>query len=117
MQGILEILKSEIQDFLKENKQEQVDSFEKFCAFCDPIFIEFTGGGDSGDISDIKGEFPFGFKTELNDLCELADWDWYNNEGGWVNVLLNLREGEVKVSGGYYVQEEHEEPSKTLEFK
>jgi len=47
-------------------------------------------------------------------LSERIGWDWYNNEGGGGEILLNFRSGEVKISGYYMVEESVEQSAFNL---
>ena len=83
------------------------------------VYINYDGSGDSGSISDIDFEpFQYGtdeyvkvnemFSGELEDfgyhiLNNYYHWDWYNNEGGYGNVVIDVATSEVSVEG--YVRE------------
>ena len=80
------------------------------------IDAEFSGSGDSGDLHEIC-YYPSEDKTEYNDEVEIGDiktekfrdWfydifqsnvtcDWYNNDGGWGHLLLQLPSLDVKIT-------------------
>ena len=79
------------------------------------VYINYDGSGDSGSISDIDFEpFRYGtdeyvkvnemFSGELEDfgyhiLNNHYDWDWYNNDGGYGNVCINVEDSMVSVNG------------------
>ena len=58
------------------------------------VYINYDGSGDSGSISDIDFE-PFGYHILNNHY----DWDWYNNDGGYGNVSIDVEDSTVSVNG------------------
>jgi hypothetical protein len=87
------------------------------------VEISYDGSGDSGSIGDVyinRGlKYPSYdaeehdrlqalFSGELEDfgyhiLNNYYHWDWYNNEGGYGNVVIDVATSEVSVEG--YVRE------------
>ena len=86
------------------------------------VEISYDGSGDSGSIEDVyinKGLHPSSdylerdrlqalFCGELEDfgyhiLNNYYHWDWYNNDGGYGSVVINVDTSEVSVNG--YVRE------------
>jgi len=67
------------------------------------IEVKFSGGGDSGDIEDIAADPKSDAVQKILDedevnglfnsiLTEDADMDWWNNEGGFGTLTLNIRD-------------------------
>lgn len=87
------------------------------------VEISYDGSGDSGSIGDVyinrglkypqydaeeHNRLQALFSGELEDfgyhiLNNYYDWDWYNNEGGYGNVVIDVATSEVSVNG--YVRE------------
>lgn len=77
------------------------------------VVLEGSGGGDSGSIEDVTVyrtddkvaddiELPESLKDGLeSDATNLADWDWYNNEGGTIRLEVRAS-GHYEVTGGWY---------------
>lgn len=66
------------------------------------IVAEFAGSGDSGEIESITGDFKdetIGFTVEeeaelttfFDNYLAQTEYDWYNNDGGYGDVTLNLK--------------------------
>lgn len=55
-------------------------------------------------------KFTWDFWGDTSDLCDLANWDWWNGDGGGVNIELNVDSLELDV-GGYYCFTETEDCS------
>jgi hypothetical protein len=86
------------------------------------VYINYDGSGDSGSISDIDFEpFRYGtdeyvkanemFSGELEDfgyhiLNNHYNWDWYNNDGGYGNVSIDVEDSTVSVNGYVRTTEE-----------
>lgn len=76
------------------------------------IEAEFNGGGDSGEIedityySDIECKNPVKDKPEngtdaiiiglLDEYLDNTGYDWYNDDGGYGSITLNLITGDIK---------------------
>lgn len=75
------------------------------------LYCEFSGSGDSGEIHDVVGHvtedaYGEGIKLQdddgntvtsfFDDYLEKTGYDWYNNDGGYGNITLNLETGEIK---------------------
>lgn len=76
------------------------------------LYAEFSGSGDSGEIHELYGtlheDHTIGTSLELSDddretalsffdnYLESTGYDWYNNDGGFGNIILNLETGEIK---------------------
>lgn len=69
------------------------------------VEIQFWGGGDSGEIDNIFFTPTINDAKELEELTtEVSDWaylvldsvdtDWYNNEGGNGNIIINVEKEE-----------------------
>lgn len=71
------------------------------------VTVDFDGSGDSGEIEDPtatnkKGEEIEFTDEERNTLIEFFDqyleatgYDWYNNDGGYGTMTLNLNTGDI----------------------
>ena len=88
-----------LQSFLVENIEEEEDSYYH-------INIEYAGYGDSGDHFEI---FEQNCRDETADFIEeflyyfssYITYDWYNNEGGGGNIILNFSKKSIFVDGYY----------------
>lgn len=77
------------------------------------VVLEGYGSGDSGSIENVTVyrkedkvaddiELPDSLKDGLeSDATDLADWDWYNNDGGTIQLVVTDC-GHYEVSGGWY---------------
>lgn len=84
------------------------------------ISVEFSGGGDDGDINSIfyygprkkpmdSVKDPDDFHDELYRLLQdKVTCDWCNNDGGGGTLKFDLNTLQVKVSSYYYEQVAHE---------
>jgi len=81
------------------------------------VNIRYDGGGDSGQVEDVEYEGTNLDHTSLNDkfegdLQDLAthileqhyDYDWYNNDGGYGNIRINLEEDTPEITIDGYVR-------------
>jgi len=81
------------------------------------VNIRYDGGGDSGQVEDVEYEGTNLDHTSLNDkfegdLQDLAthileqhyNWDWYNNDGGYGNIRINLEEDTPEITIDGYVR-------------
>jgi len=83
------------------------------------VEIRYDGSGDSGSVEDIElvtgnhdrenqKRLDDMFDEELRDFAYHVlehhyDWDWYNNEGGYGSVDINVETSEISING--YVRE------------
>jgi len=76
------------------------------------IHIEYAGSGDSGAIDTIdiySGDYELTAEEEksLDDfgytILRNYEYDWYNNEGGYGTIIINLEEMTWEIDG--YVRE------------
>ena len=87
------------------------------------VEINYSGSGDSGSVEDVyitKGNSSKDYNQEEADRlhaifdAELQDlgyhilenhysWDWYNNEGGYGSVGINVATSDISING--YVRE------------
>jgi len=78
------------------------------------VNIRYDGGGDSGQVEDVEYEGTNLDHTSLNDkfegdLQDLAthileqhyNWDWYNNDGGYGTITIELVDEPVILIDGY----------------
>ena len=78
------------------------------------VNIRYDGGGDSGQVEDVEYEGTTLNHTSLNDkfegdLQDLAthileqhyDYDWYNNDGGYGTITIELIDEPVILIDGY----------------
>jgi hypothetical protein len=78
------------------------------------VEIKYDGGGDSGQVEDVEFYGPNGYTTEPSDkfegdLQDLAyhileqhyDYDWYNNDGGYGTISIELIDEPVILIDGY----------------
>lgn len=111
---------TKFEDFLKSEK-----FMEKYWSLNETMEIRFSGSGDSGDIDSIPDDIDF---LEMRDLCfdfvqRHSTWDWYDNEGGWVDLHINFLRQKIELSGGYYVtreeycEEDVFKPDRFINFK
>lgn len=84
------------------------------------IKVNYSGGGDSGQIDDIeycnpkvKGFTSDAIPKEILDRVEKIAYtllediaDWYNNEGGYGTVFIKLPSFEYDIDGHYYEEAE-----------
>ena len=90
------------------------------------VEISYDGSGDSGSIGDVyinrglkypqydseeQDRLQALFSGELEDfgyhiLNNYYHWDWYNNDGGYGNVCINVEDSEVSVNGYVRTTEE-----------
>jgi len=81
------------------------------------VNIRYDGGGDSGQVEDVEYEGTNLDHTSLNDkfegdLQDLAthileqhyNWDWYNNDGGYGYIRIDLEEDTPEISIDGYVR-------------
>jgi len=81
------------------------------------VEIRYDGGGDSGQVEDVEFEGTNGDNTALNDkfegdLQDLAthileqhyDYDWYNNDGGYGNIRIDLEGDTPEITIDGYVR-------------
>ena len=67
------------------------------------IRVDFSGSGDSGDIDDIEiygdGDGDYATISERDEIRDamydfidecIDNMDWYNNDGGYGNITINL---------------------------
>ena len=77
------------------------------------INLEFSGGGDSGQIEDIDthpvaASEPGDYDSEAiramgYGILERWGIDWYNNEGGAGTIIIHTSPARVEIDGGPYV--------------
>ena len=83
------------------------------------VEINYSGSGDSGSVEDVyittskydkeeQDELHATFDGELQDLGyhileHHYHWDWYNNEGGYGSVNIDVKTSEIFING--YVRE------------
>ena len=87
------------------------------------VRASFNGSGDSGEIYDTS------FVKEDDTLVEpdkdVDNWwvgyvsesipfDWYNNEGGWGEVTLNVSEGKMDIDGHQRYEASNHMPSQVV---
>jgi len=78
------------------------------------VEIRYDGGGDSGQVEDVEFYGANGDNTALNDkfegdLQDLAthlleqhyDYDWYNNDGGYGTITIELVDEPIILIDGY----------------
>jgi len=78
------------------------------------VNIRYDGGGDSGQVEDVEYDGTNLDHTSLNDkfegdLQDLAthileqhyDYDWYNNDGGYGTITIELVDEPVILIDGY----------------
>jgi hypothetical protein len=81
------------------------------------VEIRYDGGGDSGQVEDVEYEGTNLDHTSLSDkfegdLQDLAthileqhyDYDWYNNDGGYGVIRIDLEEDTPEISIDGYVR-------------
>jgi len=81
------------------------------------VEIRYDGGGDSGQVEDVEYEGTNLDHTSLNDkfegdLQDLAthileqhyDYDWYNNDGGYGNIRIDLEGDTPEITIDGYVR-------------
>ena len=81
------------------------------------VNIRYDGGGDSGQVEDVEYEGTNLDHTSLNDkfegdLQDLAthileqhyNWDWYNNDGGYGDIRIDLEGDTPEISIDGYVR-------------
>jgi len=81
------------------------------------VNIRYDGGGDSGQVEDVEYEGTNLDHTSLNDkfegdLQDLAthileqhyDYDWYNNDGGYGDIRIDLEGDTPEISIDGYVR-------------
>ena len=80
------------------------------------VEIRYDGGGDSGQVEDVEYDGE-NITTDLNDkfdgdLQDLAthileqhyDYDWYNNDGGYGNIRIDLEGDTPEITIDGYVR-------------
>ena len=80
------------------------------------VNIRYDGGGDSGQVEDVEYDGE-NITTDLNDkfdgdLQDLAthileqhyNWDWYNNDGGYGDIRIDLEGDTPEISIDSYVR-------------
>lgn len=88
------------------------------------ISIEYDGSGDSGSIESVEyldanedsidlDNIPDNYQRAIREagytiLQDLYDTDWYNNEGGFGTLVINLNDQTYYIDG-YYRTMTHEE--------
>ena len=97
----------------------------------DMIKLNYSGGGDSGQIDDIEyrdscGKVMIIEDNPLNGYLEdfvndkvLDDVeDWYNNSGGYGEVIIDVKTGDITVNNTIYIQdtEDYEHTFNALEL-
>jgi len=81
------------------------------------VNIRYDGAGDSGQVEDVEFEGTNEDNTALNDkfegdLQDLAthileqhyNWDWYNNDGGYGDIRIDLEGDTPEISIDGYVR-------------
>lgn len=87
------------------------------------VIVQYSGGGDSGQIDEIyfsksgedddenNGE-KAGVSAEVIEIIEAKSYrlldpieDWYNNEGGYGTIIINVPSGDYKIENNVYVRE------------
>ena len=81
------------------------------------VNIRYDGGGDSGQVEDVEYEGTNLDHTSLSDkfegdLQDLAthileqhyNWDWYNNDGGYGDIRIDLEGDTPEISIDGYVR-------------
>ena len=86
------------------------------------IVVEYSGGGDSGGIdsaccySDL--EFKNGVVVDKNEILDDIEQiayaklecieDWYNNDGGWGEMIIHVPSGEYIINNNIRITETEE---------
>ena len=69
------------------------------------IEFEFDGQGDSGEVYNVNHDDFFNINEHVYDwwdiVASLIEFDWYNNDGGRGSLLIDLKNGVIRVEGGY----------------
>ena len=78
------------------------------------VEIRYDGGGDSGQVDDVEfhgdnidgGDLNDKFEGDLQDLGyhlleHYYDYDWYNNDGGYGTITIELIDEPVILIDGY----------------
>lgn len=81
------------------------------------VTISYDGGGDSGQVEDVEFEgdgiedaiCKDNFENDLQDLAthileQHYDYDWYNNDGGYGTIVINLEEEVPTIDINGYVR-------------
>lgn len=81
------------------------------------VNIRYDGGGDSGQIEDVEYEGNFEDYSTINEMFEKDlqdlgyhileahyDYDWYNNDGGYGDIIINLENDVPKINIDGYVR-------------
>lgn len=86
----------------------------------DKITVEYSGGGDSGAIDNIlfydKGEevsysIEDDVREQIKDLCyPMLDGieDWYNNEGGYGHIDIDLKSFVFSIENNIYIRDKEQ---------
>lgn len=72
------------------------------------LVIHYDGSGDSGEVESVRAFRASGEEFEVSDMVETADRaacdilsgqgiDWYNNDGGFGDVILDVEAGTIKI--------------------
>jgi hypothetical protein len=72
----------------------------------DEVIFKFSGSGDSGEIEEIIADEYLEDIFNHDDfddfkLNNLIGFDWYNNEGGQGDIIINLKDGTIMVEAGW----------------
>lgn len=97
------------------------------------LIIRYSGGGDSGDIDEVLAEDAGGNEQYINEIDNIdkeaiSDYvyynllegieDWYNNDGGYGEIEVDLNTLEYSISNNIRVYDvESYEHSGTIENK
>lgn len=78
------------------------------------VEIRYDGGGDSGQVEDVEfygdnidsSDLNDKFEGDLQDLAthileQHYNWDWYNNDGGYGTITIELVDEPVILIDGY----------------
>jgi hypothetical protein len=94
------------------------------------IRINYDGAGDSGDVNEIEffdSSFDYidnAQDKEYQKLCDIFSnhfddqiGDWYNNDGGYGYVEIDLKKGTYDIYANYRTVEESHIDGSILDFK
>lgn len=106
---------------IKEDLSRRLSDVRQYmkAAGADELRVAFDGSGDSGDIQGLTGvsdtiasALPVSVINELKNLAEevinLAGFDYYNNDGGYGEVIFRLNSVEIEFNERVVMTELHE---------
>jgi len=87
------------------------------------VEVDFSGGGDSGDIDEWRYYDEEKYEIDVDDeriidiiqrigeriILNHYSYDWYNNEGGRGTLHMNFKEKEWDIEGVQFVEEPNSE--------